>query len=157
MLANTSKDRQSKPVSRHGALANGAPSVHAPQLHLKAWRLILGYTLEEAAARIGVHFTTIDKWERGINQVGMKALTLLGQAYDMPPLTLALDPGDAERATRLITASIIIHESDPVACDKWLQKGRALKRLGAPKKRKPPVKAPPASMSHRKKIARSAK
>ncbi len=154
MLANPSKSRQSVSVSRHGASANGDRSVYAPRLYLKQWRLLRGYTLEEAGARVGVHFTTIDKWERDVNRISFAALQALGRAYDVPPLALALDPHDKEIATRLIHAHAIIVASDPEAVDKWLLKGVGLKPQGSAKRKVTPKDPPPTG---KRKIASVAK
>jgi transcriptional regulator with XRE-family HTH domain len=48
--------------------------------YLKKWRTTLGFTLEQVAAKIGRHFTTVQKWETGVNAVGMRELELLGTA-----------------------------------------------------------------------------
>jgi transcriptional regulator with XRE-family HTH domain len=45
--------------------------------YLKKWRTTLGFTLEQVAAKIGRHFTTVQKWETGVNAVGMRELELL--------------------------------------------------------------------------------
>ena len=97
--------------------------IPAMSVHLRKWRTLLNFTLEEVAARIGRHFTTVNKWETGVNAVGIKELELLGAAYDIPALVLMMDPIDRETIPRLILAYTLITNATPDALDHWLEYG----------------------------------
>ncbi len=49
---------------------------------IKALRDRLGWTQEQLARRLGVSFTTINRWERGRFQASPMAVTLLRQLQD---------------------------------------------------------------------------
>jgi transcriptional regulator with XRE-family HTH domain len=94
--------------------------------YLKKWRVTLGFTLEEVAAKIGRHFTTIQKWETGINAVGMKDLELLGAAYGVPAIALTLDPVNRRTAEQLVRAHRILTQSTDQTVDEWLRFGETM-------------------------------
>jgi transcriptional regulator with XRE-family HTH domain len=91
--------------------------------HLRAWRKIFGFTLQEVAAKIGIHYSAIQKWETGVNAVGMPELELLGRAYDIPAFALTVDPVNRATADNLIRACRIVTQADARACDAWLTYG----------------------------------
>jgi len=94
--------------------------------YLKKWRTTLGFTLEQVAAKIGRHFTTVQKWEKGVNAVGMRELELLGKAYGVPAIALTLDPVDRKTAERLIRAHRILTQSTEATIDEWLRFGETM-------------------------------
>jgi len=94
--------------------------------YLKKWRTTLGFTLEQVAGKIGRHFTTVQKWETGVNAVGMRELELLGKAYGVPAIALTLDPVDRKTAERLIRAHRILTQSTEATIDEWLRFGETM-------------------------------
>lgn len=98
----------------------------AMSAYLKKWRTTLGFTLEQVAAKIGRHFTTVQKWEKGVNAVGMRELELLGKAYGVPAIALTLDPVDRKTAERLIRAHRILTQSTEATIDEWLRFGETM-------------------------------
>jgi transcriptional regulator with XRE-family HTH domain len=130
MLAVKSKPGQSSALRRHRDLDDSSLDADTPgaqipamSVYLRKWRLTLGFTLHELARKIGRHFSTIPKWELGINAVGMKELELLGAAYDVPAILLTLDPVDRQTIERMIRAHRILTLSDEKASDEWLRVG----------------------------------
>lgn len=63
------------PVGQYFKAVKGYPD--APKTigeHIKKHRLDLGLKQKEVATRLGVHFTTLQLWERGIGAPGVKPL-----------------------------------------------------------------------------------
>jgi len=130
MIAAQSKSGQQDSLNQrisfdNTSLAGDVKAGHsrAMSVHLKKWRLLLGFTLAEVGAKVGKHFSAVGKWETGINAVGMKELELLGRAYGVPAILLTLDPGNRERMEFLMRAHSIIFASDPQNAEAWLSFG----------------------------------
>ena len=58
-------------------------SLH-PTISLKAARVNVGLTQDEAAEKIGKTKQTIVNWENGVTEIKYKDLVALSQLYDMP-------------------------------------------------------------------------
>lgn len=89
--------------------------------YLKKWRELLGFTLQDVSAKIGRHFTTIQKWESGKNAVGTRDLELLGKAYGIPPMALSFDPKDQRRVRQIMRTIELVTAADPELTDTWLK------------------------------------
>ena len=133
MLAASAKSGQHRSRRRSRILDDSSLDADTPgaqisamSLYLRKWRLAFGFTLHELAGKIGRHFSTIQKWELGINAVGMEELELLGGAYEVPGILLTLDPVDRATIERMIRAHRILTQSDEKATDEWLRVGEQM-------------------------------
>ena len=119
-----------KPERRsvHADTSLDAPAKPAKNLamskYLRAWRKHFVFTLKEVSAKIGIHWTAIQKWETGVNAVGMPELEMLGKAYDVPAFALTMNPSTPEVAENLIrVCKIVTQASDTRACNDWIEFG----------------------------------
>ena len=62
------------------------------RLYLKEYRKRLGFTLKEAADRMELSFSAIQKWETGTTSPAIDNLLRLAEVYDVHPSALFLDP-----------------------------------------------------------------
>jgi transcriptional regulator with XRE-family HTH domain len=112
------------------ALARTANAAQIARMeHLRAWRKARGWTLEQLASIIGQHFTTVQKWEKGLRAVDMDDVAKLAKAFGVTPVALFFAPTDLDLARRIGRAMDILAKTDPSAADAWLQIGD---RLPAP-------------------------
>lgn len=106
-------------------------------LYLRDWRDALGLSLTAAAAKIGCHFTTLQKWEKGGRAVGAEELSRIARAYGVDEIALFFHPENRDAAERARRALAILREMDPTAADRWLDLAEAMQgaRASAPPKK----------------------
>lgn len=112
-------------------------------LYLRAWRDALGLSLTSAAAKIGCHFTTLQKWEKGGRAVGSEELSRIARAYGVEEIALFFHPQDRQAADRARRALLILRTMDAAAAEKWLELAEAMqapRALPAPDKIDAPAK-----------------
>lgn len=119
-------------------------------LYLREWRNSLGLSLTQASATIGVHFTALQKWEKGTRKVGSKELRRIARAYGIDEIALYYHPDDRDAAARARRALLILGDMDPQTAEQWLRLAETMLgagaapaevlRLGAPEKIDAPAK-----------------
>jgi transcriptional regulator with XRE-family HTH domain len=83
------------------------PQSGAERVHLKEYRKRAGLTLQQVAARLELHATSVQKWETGVSSPTARDLMRLAHVYDVHPGALFLDPEGIER-TKTIDALITV-------------------------------------------------
>jgi transcriptional regulator with XRE-family HTH domain len=61
--------------------------------HVKKRRLDLGLKQKEVSARLGMHFTSLQLWERGIGDLGVKPLAEIIRFLGYVPFECEASPG----------------------------------------------------------------
>jgi len=82
------------PIGRYLKAVKGYPS--EPDTigeHVKKRRLDLGLKQKEIAARLGVHFTSLQLWERGVGDPGVKPLPRIIRFLGYVPFACDRTPG----------------------------------------------------------------
>ena len=82
------------PLGRYLKSVKGYPD--APKTigeHIKKRRLDLGLKQKEVAARLSIHFTTLQLWERGIGEPGVKTLPGIIRFLGYVPFACDATPG----------------------------------------------------------------
>ena len=92
-------------------------------MYLRDWRTFTGLTLEQTGAKVGVHFSTIQNWETGVNAPGSEDLDRLAQAYGIHPLALFFHPDNPAKAELLSRAFNVVSEAQEGDVLPWLAMG----------------------------------
>lgn len=97
------------------------------QKNLRAWRNFRGLTLEEAADKLKVHYSTLQRWETGGIVPNSVALTKLCQLYQITAADLLLTPQEVEDNKRAKELLAIAQDLDADGYQALLTIGRRLK------------------------------
>lgn len=97
-------------------------------LFLTEWRESAGLTLEQLGNKLGRHFTTVQKWEKGINGLDTRELERLAELYGVHPSALYFHPDDRAAADKLQKAFAILQKMDGDQANVWLQTGEMISR-----------------------------
>jgi transcriptional regulator with XRE-family HTH domain len=73
--------------------------------HIKKRRLELGLKQKEVAARMGIHFCTLQLWERGIGDPGVSPLPRIIQFLGYVPFACDSPPPEAESPSSAAAAA----------------------------------------------------
>jgi transcriptional regulator with XRE-family HTH domain len=90
-------------------------------LYLREWRDARGLSLDTAASHIGVHLSTLQKWEKGLRAPGPQDLERVAQVYGIHPAALFFHPDDKDKAARLTRAHALLDAMAPEMAEQWLR------------------------------------
>jgi transcriptional regulator with XRE-family HTH domain len=94
--------------------------------HLRAWRHVAKFTLEQLAERIGSKPNTISGWETGGRTVDLDDLKKIADAYGVHPAALLFAPPGDKLFIDMKEASAILARMPPEAIAEWLAIGRRI-------------------------------
>ncbi len=83
--------------------SDGSP---LPQLYLREHRTLAGMTLKDLAERLELHFTAIQKWEKGVSSPTVPHLLNLAHIYGVHPGALFFDPSGLAIKQRLDSLAV---------------------------------------------------
>jgi transcriptional regulator with XRE-family HTH domain len=95
-------------------------------VHLRAWRHVAKFTLEQLSERIGSKPNTISGWETGSRTVDLDDLKKIADAYGVHPAALLFAPPGGQLFISMKEAADLLSRMDQDAIAEWLAIGRRI-------------------------------